>query len=308
MRSTRRRRARAASPGFSAVAEIAGPVDLAVIASPRPNGAGRAGGLRAGRHPGRRRDLLGLLGGGQQGGRGRDQAHRPPASACASSGRIAPASSTRTTSCSRSIETRPPKGAGGVHLTERRAGRGGALVGRRAGAGFQQVPQLRQPGRPGRDRPAALPGRRPETRVGALYIESVADGRRFLDAVREFTRRKPLVVIKSGRSQSGQRATLSHTGSMAGADAVYDAALRSCGAIRVGTRRRDVRPVQGVRGLPPIKGRRVAIVTNSGGPGVLAADRAEDVGLEVAEPSPGLRERLGQFLPASLLRSRTRLT
>ena len=137
----------------------------------------------------------------------------------------------------------------------------------------------------------------PETKVGALYVESVADGRAFMEAVEAFTRHKPLVVIKSGRTQSGQRATLSHTGSMAGADAVYDAALRQCGAIRVSTIEEMFDLCKGFVSLPPVKGRRVVIVTNSGGPGVLAADHAEEIGLTVAEPSPALRARLSEFLP-----------
>ncbi len=134
----------------------------------------------------------------------------------------------------------------------------------------------------------------PETLVGALYIESVPDGRRFLEAVRAFTSVKPLVVIKSGRTQAGQRATLSHTGSLAGADAVYDAALRSCGAIRVDTVEEMFDLCKGFVGLPPVKGRRVAIVTNSGGPGVLAADRAEAAGLSTPEPSLASARAVGR--------------
>jgi len=152
-----------------------------------------------------------------------------------------------------------------------------------------------------------------ETRVVGLYIETVADGREFMRAVEECAARKPVVVIKAGRTQSGQRATLSHTGSLAGSDAVYDAALRQCGALRVQTIEEMFDVCQGflyvgkpsrtphdVGGLQNVGGlrMRVAIVTNSGGPGVLAADRAEEVGLEVAEPSPAVKARLAEFLPA----------
>jgi acetyltransferase len=150
----------------------------------------------------------------------------------------------------------------------------------------------------------------PETEAVALYIESTSDGWAFMEAVRACTRRKPVVVIKAGRTGAGQRATLSHTGSMAGADAVYDAALRQCGAIRVqtieemfdfckaftGVRAFTGVPTRGSVTLSP--GRRIAIVTNSGGPGVLAADRAEEMGLNVAEPGPAAREALKTFLPA----------
>jgi len=137
-----------------------------------------------------------------------------------------------------------------------------------------------------------------ETKVVGLYIESVADGREFMRAVRECTRHKPVIVIKAGRTRSGRRATLSHTGSMAGADAVYDAALRQCGAIRVHTIEELFDLCKGFLYTPPLKGHRVAIVTNSGGPGVLAADRAEDVGLDVAEPGPALKKKLSKFLPS----------
>lgn len=137
----------------------------------------------------------------------------------------------------------------------------------------------------------------PETEVVALYIEEVTEGRAFLRALSACTRRKPVVVIKAGRTEAGRRATLSHTGSMAGADAVYDAALRQCGALRVASLEEMFDLCLGFTALPPVRGRRVVIVTNSGGPGVLAADRAEEVGLTVVEPSPRLKERLSSFLP-----------
>jgi acyl-CoA synthetase (NDP forming) len=137
-----------------------------------------------------------------------------------------------------------------------------------------------------------------ETKVVALYIESTSDGREFMQAMRECSACKPVVVIKAGRTGSGQRATLSHTGSMAGADAVYDAALRQSGAIRVHSIEEMFDLCKGFLYLPPLHGRRVAIVTNSGGPAVLAADRAEELGLDVAEPSPLLKAKLSESLPA----------
>lgn len=137
----------------------------------------------------------------------------------------------------------------------------------------------------------------PDTSVVALYIESVSDGREFMEAVRECTQVKPLIVIKSGRTESGQRATLSHTGSMAGADAVYDAALAQCGAIRVNSVEEMFDVCKALAWLPPIQGDKVAIVTNSGGPGVMAADHAEGIGLDIAEPSAAVREKLAAFLP-----------
>ena len=139
----------------------------------------------------------------------------------------------------------------------------------------------------------------PETKVAALYLESIGDGRAFLRTAQAFTARKPLVVIKSGRSQSGQRATLSHTGSMAGQDIVHDAALRESGAIRVPDVEAMFDLCKGFVHLPRMRGRRLAIVTNSGGPGVLAADRAEQSGLLLPEPSPSLRAELSTGLPTT---------
>ena len=137
-----------------------------------------------------------------------------------------------------------------------------------------------------------------ESKVVCLYLETVSDGRAFLHAAADLAAKKPLIVIKSGRSESGSRATLSHTGSMAGTDAVYDAALRQCGAIRAAGIEEMFDLCRAFVSLPPMTGRRIAIVTNSGGPGVLAADRTESVGLDVARPSAALRERLRKRLPA----------
>jgi acetyltransferase len=136
-----------------------------------------------------------------------------------------------------------------------------------------------------------------ETGVVAVYVETVSDGRAFMRAAAHCSERKPVVVIKAGRGESGQRATLSHTGSLAGSDAVYDAAFRQCGAIRVETAEEMFDLCRAFDGMKPPRGRRVAIVTNSGGPSILAADRAEAVGLEVAEPGPAVREKLRAFLP-----------
>jgi len=195
------------------------------------------------------------------------------------------------------LETRPP--AGGVALIAQSGAIGGVVlawakeyglgiskfVSYGNGADLNEIELLRY-----------LSGDA-ETQVVGVYIESVSDGREFMEALQACSRHKPVVVIKAGRTQSGQRATLSHTGSMAGADAVYDAALRQCGAIRVHTIEELFDLCKGFLYVPAVKGRRVAIVTNSGGPGVLAADWAEEVGLEVAEPSPAVKAKLSEFLP-----------
>ncbi len=137
-----------------------------------------------------------------------------------------------------------------------------------------------------------------ETKVVALYLESIGDGRAFMEALSRLTKKKPVVVVKSGRSQAGQRAALSHTGAMAGADAVFDAALKQCGAVRVDTLEELFDVCKGFSLLPPVEGRRLLIVTNSGGPGVMATDRSEKEGLSLPEPAPALKDALYTFLPA----------
>ncbi len=284
-------------PGFSAVTQIKQPVDLAIIASPGPTVPGV---LEECGQIGIQAVVVISSGFSEVGNKAGEQEIMRVARRYGM--RIVGPNCAGIVNTHHklfgSIETRPPKGE--VAFISQSGALGGAVLSwaEEQGMGFSKF--LSYGNRVDLDEIDLLPylAEDPETRVGALYIESVAAGRAFLDAVREFTRHKPLVVIKSGRSQSGQRATLSHTGSMAGSDAVYDTALRSCGAIRVSTVEEMFDLCKGFVSLPPIKGRRVAIVTNSGGPGVLAADRAEEVGLEISEPSPRLRERLRQFLPA----------
>ncbi|ATW27807.1 acetate--CoA ligase family protein [Candidatus Formimonas warabiya] len=136
-----------------------------------------------------------------------------------------------------------------------------------------------------------------ETSVIALYVENVKNGREFMQVLKEVTRIKPVVVIKSGRTNTGQRAALSHTGSMAGSDAVYDAALRECGALRVETLEDMFDLCKGFSFLPPVEGRRLVVVTNSGGPGVMSIDKADEIGLDAGEPSSELKKALQEFLP-----------
>jgi acetyltransferase len=283
-------------PGFSTVRDIHQPVDLAVIASPASTvpavleDCGQAG-IKA---------VVIISAGFSEAGNsaGEDEIRRIARqySLCVVGPNCAGIINTHHKLFA-SLETRPPQGE--VALISQSGALGGAILSWAEEQGVGIGKFLSYGNRAGLDEIDLLPylAEDPETRVGALYIESVLDGRAFMRAVREFTRHKPLVVIKSGRSPSGQRATLSHTGSMAGADAVYDAALRACGAIRVASVEEMFDLCKGFLHLPPVKGRRLAIVTNSGGPGVLAADRAEAVGLQVVEPSLPLQERLAQFLP-----------
>jgi len=138
----------------------------------------------------------------------------------------------------------------------------------------------------------------PRTRAIALYIEGVDKGREFLLAARDACLKKPTVAIKAGRTRSGTRAASSHTGTLAGVDEIYDAAFRKAGVIRVDGIEEMFDLCQAFAHCPLPEGRRVAIVTNSGGPGILAADKAESLGLDVAEPSPSLQEKLRSRISA----------
>jgi acyl-CoA synthetase (NDP forming) len=138
----------------------------------------------------------------------------------------------------------------------------------------------------------------PHTEVIALYLESLQNGRAFMQAVGRVARKKPVVIIKAGRSVSGLRAASSHTGSLAGSDEIFAAMIRQSGALRVAGIEEMLDLCHGLTSLPPMSGRRLAVVTNSGGPGILTSDRAEELGLQVAESPDELRERLAEFLPA----------
>ncbi|MFZ1057611.1 MAG: acetate--CoA ligase family protein [Candidatus Rokuibacteriota bacterium] len=140
----------------------------------------------------------------------------------------------------------------------------------------------------------------PETTLIAAFIESVRDGRRFVEAARRATRRKPVVVLKGGRTEAGRRAAGSHTGALAGTFEVYKAAFRAAGAVACVETEEffDVIQCLAAHGRKSPKGRGVAIVTVSGGPSVIAADTAEAVGLTVPALPPSVRQRLGKLLPS----------
>jgi acetate---CoA ligase (ADP-forming) len=133
----------------------------------------------------------------------------------------------------------------------------------------------------------------PETEVVLLYLESFGNPRTFARVARRLTRSKPVVAVKSARGRAGARAAGSHTGALvSGSDATVDALFRQAGVIRATTmgEQFDVAKLLAGQPLPP--GRRVAILTNAGGPGILCADACEAGGLDVVELPAGLRERL----------------
>lgn len=137
-----------------------------------------------------------------------------------------------------------------------------------------------------------------DSRIVFLYLESFADPVGFRRCVERISRTKPVVVLKSGRTQAGAAAVASHTGSLASADAVVDAFLDQCGAVRVTSIVELLRALRALeRGALP-RGRRVAILTNAGGAGIIAADACERSGIEVPRLPDPVRAKLASFLPA----------
>jgi acetate---CoA ligase (ADP-forming) len=139
----------------------------------------------------------------------------------------------------------------------------------------------------------------PETRVIAGYIEGVADGRRFLDTVREVAAVKPVVLLKAGRSAEGARAVSSHTGALAGSDRAFSAAVKQAGGVRVGSVEELFDLARGLASQPLPRGRRLLVVTNGGGLGIVATDAAREAGLEVAPLEDSARQRVAEVLPAT---------
>jgi len=135
------------------------------------------------------------------------------------------------------------------------------------------------------------------TRAIVLYIESVKDARKFMSAARAAARAKPVIVIKAGRHTQGAKAAATHTGALAGSDAVYDAAFRRAGLLRVYDLDELFDATETLGRLKPFPGKRLAILTNGGGLGVLAVDRLIDLGGILAEISPDTKARLDAALP-----------
>src|SRR6185312_4671969 len=137
----------------------------------------------------------------------------------------------------------------------------------------------------------------PNTRSIAIYMESVGDARSFMSAAREAALSKPIIVLKPGRSEAAAKAAASHTGALTGSDDVLDAAFRRCGVVRVDTIAELFNLSEALDKQPRPKGPRLAIVTNAGGPAVLAADALLASGGQLAELSLGTLALLDGVLP-----------
>ncbi|MFC1825394.1 acetate--CoA ligase family protein [Thermodesulfobacteriota bacterium] len=132
----------------------------------------------------------------------------------------------------------------------------------------------------------------PETKVIALYVEGIDDGRKFMNVARRVSKKKPILALKTGRSESGLKATLSHTGHMASNDQVYDAVFKQSGIIRVQDFEEQNDLAQAFSCLQPMRGKGLGIVTMSGSGGVLAADACQDNGLQVADLRQDTRAKI----------------
>ncbi|MFZ5584877.1 MAG: acetate--CoA ligase alpha subunit [Thermodesulfobacteriota bacterium] len=141
----------------------------------------------------------------------------------------------------------------------------------------------------------------PETEVILMYLEDVSDGRRFIEVAREIAwdAKKPMLAIKSGTSAEGAKAASSHTGSLAGSEAAYDAIFMQSGIQRVEGINELFHYAQAFSLQPVPKGNRVAIVTNAGGPGIMATDAAVRHGLKLAQFSEATQAKLKNDLPAT---------
>jgi acyl-CoA synthetase (NDP forming) len=135
------------------------------------------------------------------------------------------------------------------------------------------------------------------TRVITAYIEGLREPRRFFLLAREVTRRKPIVVMKVGRTSEGARAALSHTAALAGEDAIYDAAFRQCGVIRVEEVEEMFDVAAALIHQPRPRGRRVGILTGGGGFGVVATDACVRLRLEVPSLSAETVDTINKYLP-----------
>ena len=139
----------------------------------------------------------------------------------------------------------------------------------------------------------------PETTAILMYVEAIKHARKFMSAARAAARNKPIIVVKAGRAPEGARAAASHTGALAGSDAVYEAAFRRAGALRVATTSDLFVAAETLACAKPLSGERIAILTNGGGPGVLAADAVCLGGGQLATLSDATIARLDSLLPAT---------
>lgn len=135
------------------------------------------------------------------------------------------------------------------------------------------------------------------TKVIVIYMESISNGRRFVQTASDVAKRKPVIALKVGRFEAGQKAAASHTGALAASDTAFDAAFEKAGVLRAETAEQMFDWARALETCPLPKGNRIGILTNAGGPGVIAADSLEHHGLVLAQLSESTLEALSAILP-----------
>jgi len=135
------------------------------------------------------------------------------------------------------------------------------------------------------------------TRVITMYLEGIKDGAAFVESASAAARQKPVLALKVGRSEAGRKAVASHTGALAGSESAYDAAFRRCGVIRAPGSEALFDWARVLAWCPPLQGKRIAVLTNAGGPGVTTTDTLEIEGMELAVISDDIKKELSTFLP-----------
>ncbi len=168
---------------------------------------------------------------------------------------------------------------------------------RGAGVGFSRLVSLGNQADANEAEMLSVIGRDIDTRVITLYMEGVSDGTAFVQAASEVAQRTPVVTLKVGRGSGAARAVASHTGALAGREEAYDAAFRRAGVLRARTMEELFDWGRALAWQPLPKGNRVAILTNSGGPGILAVDALEAAGMQLAPLTDATRDYIRQRVP-----------
>lgn len=135
------------------------------------------------------------------------------------------------------------------------------------------------------------------TKVVSLYLEEITDGKAFMDQAQRLTTRVPILLLKPGKSEKAALAVKSHTGSLTGSDKVLSIAMGQSGVLRVDTTQQLFDLTKAFSNLPPLKGNRIAVITNAGGPGIITTDALETSGLQLAPISETTQIELSKHLP-----------
>ncbi|ALC19539.1 acetate--CoA ligase family protein [Streptomyces pristinaespiralis] len=188
---------------------------------------------------------------------------------------------------------------GGVALTSQSGGIGMAILGfaRTTRTGVSAIVGLGNKSDLDEDDLLTWFGEDPNTQCIAMHLEDLKDGRAFVEAARETVRKKPVVVLKAGRTAAGAKAAGSHTGALAGDDAVYDDVLRQAGVIRAPGLNEMLEYARALPVLPVPQGDNIVIITGAGGSGVLLSDAIVDNGLSLMEIPPDLDASFKAFIP-----------